>query len=117
MQDGVNTITIVDNDLKKLAERQVFKYPESGNKLTYQSYKKSNDTIAIFGNLNSTNVNLSLSVVPENSISVIQEASIFTSFLLTPYIENKNFYANYQFNYISRANQYKLDLLLLNQKT
>ena len=29
MQDGVNTITIVDNDLNKLAERQVFKYPES----------------------------------------------------------------------------------------
>ena len=117
MHDGVNTITIVDNDLKKLAERQIFKYPESENKLSYQSYKKSNDTIAIFGKLNSNNVNLSLSILPENSISDIREASIFTSFLLTPYLESNNFYTNYSFNYTSRANQYKLDLLLLNQKT
>jgi len=116
LRDGVNTITIIDKDLNKFAERQIFKYPENKTKLSFHSYQKTKDTIDVIGKLNSDNTNLSLTILPENSISINQESTIFSSFLLHPYLRKKNYNSNYLFNYTTRESQYDLDLLLLNQK-
>lgn len=89
MRDGVNTITIIDKDLNKFAERQIFKYPENKTKLSFHSYQKTKDTIDVIGKLNSDNTNLSLTILPENSISINQESTIFSSFLLHPYLRKK----------------------------
>jgi len=116
---GVNTITLLVND-KPVAERLIFNRKNSINhekdiKVSVDIPKK--DTLGLKLALPNYNkkARLSISVLPENTISYIKNQNIISAFLLEPfvngYIENKSYY----FSEPNRILDYNLDLLLLTQ--
>lgn len=117
LSEGVNTIRIIDSDKKQLAERFIFKYPKEPLNLDVRLLKKGKDSIHFSGSLNATNSNISIAVLPEQSLTVNQEYSIRASFLLNPYLTKNQANANYYFEGISKAKEFELDLLLLTQST
>lgn len=117
LSEGVNTVRIIDSDMKQLAERFIFKYPEETLKLDIKLLKKGKDSIHFSGNLNSVNSSISISAVPEQSIAINQDYSIRASFLLNPYLSKNQTNTNYYFEEVSKAKEFELDLLLLTQST
>ncbi|MEN0080186.1 hypothetical protein [Flavobacterium lindanitolerans] len=117
LSEGVNTVRIIDSDMKQLAERFIFKYPEESLKLDIKLLKKGKDSIHFSGNLNYANTSISISAVPEQSIAINQDYSIRASFLLNPYLSKNQSNTNYYFEEVSKAKEFELDLLLLTQST
>jgi hypothetical protein len=115
LSEGVNTVRIIDSDMKQLAERFIFKYPEESLKLDIKLLKKGKDSIHFSGNLNYANTSISISAVPEQSIAINQDYSIRASFLLNPYLSKNQSNTNYYFEEVSKAKEFELDLLLLTQ--
>ena len=114
--DGVNTIRIIDSDLKQLAERSVFKYPENKLALTLESPKKLKESYEVKGKFSQQFASASISILPEKAINSDFGQDIFGSILINPYFEKSKIDASYYFTDISRLKHYDLDLLLLNQK-
>jgi len=115
LSTGVNTIRIIDSDLNMLAERLVFKYPEDNLVLNLEAIKKHNDSIDFKGNFNLMNTEISISVVPEESLAIEEKNDIYGSFLLNPFLKENALSAKYYFQDITSKKKYELDLLLLNQ--
>lgn len=116
--NGMNTIRILDSDLKQLAERMFYKYPKTV--LTTELSKKSQnaDQLLYQGKVNYPNMNLSISVLPENTICLDNTNDIYGSFLLLPYLDNnKKASGRHYFTTLTKAKHYELDLYLLNQKS
>ncbi len=116
---GVNTITLFVDD-KPVAERLIFNRKNSQNKesdIDISVRKLKKDSLALNLSLPNYNKNayLSISVLPENTISNTKNQNISSEFLLNPfingYVENKTYY----FKNPNRLVDYNLDLLLLTQ--
>ena len=115
---GTNTIRILDADLNQIAERLVFKYPKENLTATIKQTKHSGDITAVTATVGRPLMNLSVSILPENSISAQADNDIFGSLLLAPYLENsKDTKGRYYFETLSRVKQYELDLFLLSQNS
>lgn len=115
--EGLNTIRIIDSDLKQIAERMVFKYPEKKLILNLETTKKNKESYSVNGKFNLPFSSASISVLPEKAINSTFQQDIFGSISINPYLENNKIVTNYYFTEISRLKHYDLDLLLLNQKT
>jgi hypothetical protein len=115
--EGVNSIRIIDQNMKQLAERYVFKYPKESLQLNFDATKKVKDSISFSGKLNFPNNSISISVLPENSIAISENENIFSSFLIKPYLGKNLSTIRYFFNEISKLKHYELDLFLLNQNS
>lgn len=113
---GVNTIRLVDSNLNQLAERLIFQPLQQNGQPELQVNKRAKDSITISGTTGA-NMNLSVSVLPGESIASRESSGIFSSFLLHPYLKEKVVHNNYVFNNPTKAEHYELDLFLLNQKS
>ena len=116
--DGLNTLRIVDGNLLQVAERIFFKYPKAGLTSELTSTEKTSEKLGYKGKVSCPNMNISISVLPENSISFDETNDIYGSFLLLPYLDNsKKASGRHYFTTISRGRLYELDLFLLSQKS
>lgn len=113
---GANTIRLLDSDFRQIAQRLIFKYPETTANLTLENKGRLNNTILFSGKINYPDAKISVSVLPVNSIASNNYTDICSSFLLNPYLYEKAENTSYYFDQPSRAKHYELDLLLLNQK-
>ena len=116
--DGMNTVRILDNDLNQLAERLIYKYPASGLSTQITPTAQNVEKLEYKGKVNYANMNLSISVLPENTRSLDQSNDIYSSFLLLPYIQNqKKANGKHYFTTLTKGKMYELDLFLLSQKS
>lgn len=115
--EGINTIRIIDQNMKQLAERSLFKYPKESLKFDLSILKKSKDSTTISGKINYPNNSISISVLPENTIGISETDAIFNSFFFKTYLAKNSFDIRYFFNDISKLKHYELDLIVLNQKS
>ncbi|QTY27008.1 hypothetical protein [Flavobacterium sp. CS20] len=116
---GVNTITLLVDD-EPVAERLIFIRKNSINNkkdidISVENFKNDTLTLNLALPNYSEKAHLSISVLPENTISYIKNQNITSALLLEPfvngYIENKPYY----FSNPNRIVDYNLDLLLLTQ--
>ena len=116
---GVNTITLFVND-KPVAERLIFNRKNSlddKDDIDITVTETKGDTLSLKLSLPNYNdkAYLSMSVLPEQTISYTKNQTISSALLLDPfvngYIENKPYY----FKNPNRIVDYNLDLLLLTQ--
>lgn len=115
---GMNTIRVLDSNLIQLAERMFFNYPKTGLTLDVNKTSQTNDKLTYKGKTSYPNMNLSLSVLPENTISVDYTSDIYSSFLLLPFIQNQQKASGrHYFTTLSKNKLYELDLYLMNQKS
>jgi hypothetical protein len=114
---GVNTIRIIDSEMNQIAERIICEFPENAPGISLSYSKMKNDTIKIYGQSKFANADLSISVLPENSLASERQNEIFASLLLNPYLTKPILNAAYYLNEPTKAKRYEMDLMLLNQKS
>ncbi|MFY0603865.1 MAG: hypothetical protein JXQ93_07930 [Flavobacteriaceae bacterium] len=114
---GVNIITVFDDKNQPILERLVFNYDKDllGN-IFVESTQQQNDSINIQlkGNTNEK-VFLSTSFLPAQTKAYIPSNSLYSSFLLKPYIKGDVENSNYYFTNTNRKKLQELDKLLLTQ--
>ncbi len=116
--DGMNTLRILDSDLNQLAERLMYKYPQSMLRSDLGKTGQVADTLMYKGKVNYPNMSLSVSALPENTISLDETNDIYNSFLLLPYVKGySGASGRYYFSNITKVKMYELDLYLMNQES
>jgi len=121
LPNGVNTITLFNNELQPLLERLVFNHQESRFiKTTITTKAIHNDSIAIDINLkdNSRSAyssNISVSVLPAKTEALSTNRNIISSTFIDPYINGELDHADFYFKDINRIKSFHLDLALLTQ--
>lgn len=114
---GINTITLIDPNNKKLADRLIFK-PYSIQKTSAIAIaKKRNDSIVFKGSSNIPLASLSISVVPEKSVATGDSRSLYDTFIFSTYLEH--YWSGNPATYLtdfSRNKHYELDTYLITQK-
>jgi hypothetical protein len=114
--EGINTIRIIDSDLKQWAERLIYSTSKKETEITIFKNKNTEDKINLVGYSSINNSNISISVLPENSKSLDKSNSIIAGLTINPYLTQPLEHANYYLNKPGRIQRYELDLALLNQE-
>ena len=120
LYSGVNILTIFDEELLPIVERQIFNYDLKRIKLNASLVKKDGDSLEIAFKSKTQNLapnSLSLSVLPAGTESVQASHNILSAFYLKPYLKGDIQDAPYYFSgeIEQRRREYDLDLLLLTQ--
>jgi hypothetical protein len=114
--DGLNTIRIIDPNLKQIAERIIFKYPKEGLTAEIKPAVKTAESTEIKGKIDYPTMNVSISVLPEGTAGMAENNDMYGSFLIAPYIENsKGLSGKYYLTGYTRSKHHELDLFLVNQ--
>ncbi|AWA28815.1 hypothetical protein HYN48_01205 [Flavobacterium magnum] len=113
LSDGVNTVTVFDADKNMLAQRLVFKKPADTPAANLTPSGKLNQ---FTGSSPYPHANLSISVLPENTLADKGHSDLYASLLINPYLAQKITNAHYYLDQPSKTRLYELDLLLLNQR-
>lgn len=113
---GMNTVRILDSNMTQLNERLFFNYPKNGLSIDLAKSGESTDALYIRGKVNYPNMNLSATILPENTISFDDTNDIYGSFYLLPYVENQHKPSGrHYFTTLSKGKMFELDLYLLSQ--
>lgn len=118
---GINIITLFNSDLKPISERLFFNQTNLKlGKVTaiIEKNKATQDSVRIKLNLfskNHTPSNISISVLPEETVANENNRSIISDFLLKPYVKSEIENGEYYFRNMNRKKQFELDMLLLTQ--
>lgn len=113
--EGINTIRIIDSDMKQWCERLVYVYPKTYANATLTIEGKLGNNVILKGESNLNNANLSLTVLPEDTKSLDNNTTIISGLTINPYLNEPLNKAYYYFNSINRTKLYELDLVVLNQ--
>ncbi|XLS30644.1 hypothetical protein ACJD0Z_07410 [Flavobacteriaceae bacterium M23B6Z8] len=117
--EGINTITLF-NDLKEpIAERLIFNHHGwKSAKVDFAVAETQQDSITLDLSVLSEvkeSKNLSVSILPAETRAYNHKSTIFSAFLLKPYIKGYVENPGYYFKNVDRRKEYDLDLLLLTQ--
>lgn len=125
LYNGINTITILDFNGKPVLERLLFNNSEDmleNISIEKPTAEKLKDSVMFRFQLNTKKdtkiespYHLSVSVLPENTISYHPKDNMLFSFLLKPYIKGYIDNPSYYFTDITLKKRDDLDLLLLTQ--
>ena len=118
LHNGINTITLIDNRGKALAERLVFNFNAiKKNKLyaTIDTIKNDSLSIQIESKEKALKISLSISVLPMNTKGYQNDFNIESSFLVQPYLKGAVENLRYYFENRSKQKEKEFDLLLLTQ--
>ncbi|MEM0541278.1 hypothetical protein WFZ85_01495 [Flavobacterium sp. j3] len=113
--EGINTVRIIDNELKQWCERIIYLYPKKEKPINLLPNYKKNGKVNMVGYSEYANANLSISILPEETKAIEIEDNLFYSSTIKPYINDSFNEVNYYFTEPSRKKFYELDLVLLNQ--
>lgn len=112
---GVNTIRVIDENLKEIAQRLVFIGNPNKSIVTLEAKEIENDSISLKGKIAVNTSNLSVSVLPNESKCVNQEKSIFGTYYLNSQLEQPENNTYSYFDSENKERKYDLELLMLNQ--
>jgi hypothetical protein len=116
LNPGINTIRIIDNELKEWSERQIYISPVSKNNYDIVKNSQQENGIKLAAFSNSTNNMISISVLPLETKSINDNNSIIAGITINPYLNTALLHSNYYLNDVNRLKYYELDLALLNQE-
>ncbi|WP_333599463.1 hypothetical protein [Flavobacterium sp.] len=116
LAEGINTIRIIDSDMKQWAERLIYIYPKISSTISIAKNIRKADKIHFVGYSSYPTSNLSVSVMPQDTKSWDDSNSIYSGLTLNPYLTEPLPNATVYFNSLGRATYFALDLALLNQE-
>ena len=117
LNPGINTIRIIDNELKQWSERQIYISPIAKNNYDVIKNNQQENTIQLAAFSNSINNIISISVLPGETKSIDDNNSIIAGLTINPYLKTSLLNSNYYLNDVNRLKYYELDLALLNQES
>jgi len=109
---GINTLTLFDKNNKPISEYSFWNAPKNID-LEVTTYETSTDSLTLnFNMLNKlADANLSISVLPEATISYNNQQNIITEFQLAPYL-NTTCFSLADFYNETNGNKHSMDLLI-----
>jgi hypothetical protein len=115
LSNGVNSIRIIDENLNEIAERLLYLNKQPKEIPVLETQFTANDSINLFGKLNSKVANLSISILPTETVCLDQKNSILGTFYINAYLEKPvlNNYIYFDRQNVTRA--FDMELLMLNQ--
>lgn len=113
--EGINTVYLIDKNLKKLGERIIYKPSVNPNKTLLNVVRKTSDSIMITGSSPIMSGNLSISVLPEKTISENPSHSIQSDLQFDNYLKVPSQHTRYYLQDFSRRKHYELDNFLLSE--
>jgi hypothetical protein len=115
LSNGVSSIRLIDENLNEITERLIYNYGTIKSVTTLEARAIANDSIILFGKTDEILANLSISVLPENTVCADQKRTIMGTFLLNTYLEKPeiNNYSYYDFE--NKKRKEDMELLMLNQ--
>jgi len=116
LQTGINTIRIIDSDLKQWGERLIYISKPTKNEFNVLKNRRNEDKISLIGYSKYPNSIMSISVLPEDTKSIDGNNSIIAGITINPYLNNSLKNASYYLNSQNRLKLYELDLVLLNEE-
>jgi hypothetical protein len=116
LHPGINTVRIIDSDLKQWAERLIYIKPLAKNNFNVLKNNRNQDRINLVGYSESFNSTMSVSILPENTKSLDGDNSIIAGITINPYLTKPLANANYYLADPNRLKMYELDLALLNEE-
>jgi len=114
--EGVNTVRVIDSDLKQWAERLLYITQIKDSGITISKNKTADDKINLIAYSMFRNTNFSISILPENTKAFDSNNSIIAGLLVNPYLIQPLENSGYYLNNPTRIQRYELDLLLINQE-
>lgn len=111
--DGINTITLIDKNKSKVAERNIYQLSTFKNKLDVSVFKKSIDSISIAGITNMPLSEISISILPNETKCDVLEKNIANSFDFDANLTTSFKNASYYISDSNRRKQLELDNILL----
>ncbi|MFN3967952.1 hypothetical protein [Flavobacterium sp.] len=112
---GINTIRIVDSNLKEWANRVIYNAPKKETPISITKNYRKEDKIGFVGYSSAPNTSFSITIVPTETKSLKENYSILAGLGINPYITESLPNANYYLFEPKRIKNYELDLFLLNQ--
>lgn len=115
LSNGVNIIRIIDENLNEIAERLLYLNKQPKEIPILETQFTANDSIHLFGKLNTKVANLSISILPIETACLDQKNSILGTLNLNAYLEKPvlNNYIYFDRQNVTRA--FDMELLMLNQ--
>lgn len=114
--NGINFIKLLDENNQLVADRIIYNHIDQKNELTINQVKTENDSITFRGNIKNKLGTISISALPNETISSFENNAITSGLEFNNYLlENLNNYS-YYFNEFDRNKNYELDLFLMTQK-
>ncbi|ESU29372.1 hypothetical protein FLJC2902T_07690 [Flavobacterium limnosediminis JC2902] len=114
---GINALYLVDKNHKKIAERILFKPLNFDRNIDLKVIRKQNDSILIGGTGAIRSGTLSISVLPNDTKSITDKKTIYSSLLLDNQLNEKTTNENYYLSDFSKKKHYELDTYLICQKS
>lgn len=115
--NGLNTLTLIDKDNRKIAERIIFFNRIVKSNLKFDIDKKRNDSISFNGITNVDFSELSISVLPNKTKCIPKNISILNTFYFKSILKNNIQNTNYYFQNTNRIKQSELDNVLIASQT
>ena len=115
---GINTIRIIDNELNQWCERLIYSDSliDTNNQITIKKDRIVNNQIKLVGYNAYPNSSISISTLPEKTISLTKnKTDINTGININPYLNKPLEEPSYYFKNRNRIKNIELDLVLLNQ--
>ncbi|SNR17224.1 hypothetical protein [Tenacibaculum jejuense] len=114
---GTNILTLFSDEDKPIAERVFFNYQKSLFDTVDINLEEKNDSLffSVGKQNNKAEYRLSASILPEKTKSYNPSHSIYSKFLIAPFIKGDFSGASYFFQGINRKKLWELDLLFLTQ--
>lgn len=116
LHEGINTIRIIDSDLKQWSERLIYVGTLFKNNINILKNNNRDGKINLVGYSETPNSRLSISVLPEETKSIDENNSIIAGIAINPYLIKPLANSNYYLNSPNRSKLYELDLALINQE-
>ena len=115
--EGLNTIHLINSKGEKIAERIIYKPFQIKDNFELVAAQKRNDSIVISGKSSMLLSNLSISVLPSETVSEIPEKSIYNALQFDSFLLERSKNTAYYLNDLTRAKHFELDNFLLTQKS
>jgi hypothetical protein len=118
LYEGINTIRLLDSNMDQLAERLIYIYPQQGFNFQLSKGKEEAGWAEITGTVNKPDMDLSITVLPSQSLGLNSGRDLLGDLLIAPYLpEKQKFPARSYLNNNTRGGKYEMDLFLLSQQS
>lgn len=112
---GINTMRIIDGDLKEWAQRLIYISPKKESPISVVKNVRKVDKINFVAYSSYPNTTFSVNVVPVDTKALGENYNVLAGIGINPYLVEPLQNANYYLNEPKRVKFYELDLFLLNQ--
>lgn len=115
--EGLNTIHLINSNGEKIGERILYKPVQIKDNLELAVTQKRNDSILINGKSSMVLSNLSISILPSETVSEIPVKSIYNALQFDNFLSEPSKNMAYYLNDLTRTKHFELDNFLLTQKS